>query len=174
MWPILRVLSIETSQEFSWLQNGHWNWVSNVPTTFFFGGGFFRERRRPIMEVLLDSSCFLFIISLNFSNKKIPLEMSKFLYTVKMCWKYIDLFFIDSSNSIESLCTILIHILPASVARRNSRGDSAGRKNALRASALKNWSTALRCPSAARARWLILTSFFLFSYTILTSIERGC
>ena len=36
-----------------------------------------------------------------------------------------------------------ILILRASVARQNSRGDSAERKNAFRASALENWSNAL-------------------------------
>ena len=46
--------------------------------------------------------------------------------------------------------------LPVSVTRRNSRGDSAARKM-----------------RSARARWLILTIFFLFSSTILTSTERG-
>ena len=60
--------------------------------------------------------------------------------------------------------------LPVSVARRNSRGDSAARKNAVRASAVENWSTALRGPSAWGARSLFLHNFF---YTILTSTGRG-
>ena len=68
---------------------------------------------------------------------------------------------------------IEMFLLPVSVARRNSRRDSAARKIAFRARAVENRSTALRCPSAARAQWLILTSFFLFFYTIITSTERG-
>ena len=48
-----------------------------------------------------------------------------------------------------------------------------GEKNAYHASAVENWSTALRVPSAAGAWWLILLTFFLSFYTILTSIERG-
>ena len=59
------------------------------------------------------------------------------------------------------------------VARRNSRGYRAARKNAVRGSAVENGSTALCSPSAARARWLFLLSSFFFSYTILTSTERG-
>ena len=62
--------------------------------------------------------------------------------------------------------------LPASVARRNSRGDSAARKNAVRASGVENWSTALRGPSAEGVRWLFLYKFFFFFYTI-TSTWRG-
>ena len=53
---------------------------------------------------------------------------------------------------------------------------SAARNNAVRASTVENWSTALRGPSAARARWLILLTFSSFPiqyYTILTSTERG-
>ena len=64
-------------------------------------------------------------------------------------------------------------ILPASVVRRNSCGESAAKKNVLPASAVENWSTALRSPSMVRAGWLILTTFSLFSYTILTSTECG-
>ena len=53
--------------------------------------------------------------------------------------------------------------LPASVARWNAHGDSVARKNAFRATAVENWSPALRGPSAAEARWLIfLISFFFF------------
>ena len=53
--------------------------------------------------------------------------------------------------------------LPASVARRNSCGDSVARKIAIRVSAVENWSTAAQ---------LFLFTFFFFSYTILTSTER--
>ena len=63
--------------------------------------------------------------------------------------------------------------LPAPVARRNSRGDSAARKNAVRGSAVENWSTALRGPSTEGVRWLFLYKLFLFFYIILTSTERG-
>ena len=61
----------------------------------------------------------------------------------------------------------------SSVARRNSRGASAARKNAIRASVVENWSTALCGPSAAGARWLFSPTFFFFFYTILTSTQRG-
>ena len=52
--------------------------------------------------------------------------------------------------------------LPASVARRNSRGDSAVIKNAIRARAVENWSTALRGPSKV----VVFTHFFPFLYNI--------
>ena len=66
-----------------------------------------------------------------------------------------------TTHSFIHVCCILS--LPASVARQNSRGDSA----------VENWSTALRGPSAVRARWLFLRTFFFFFYTIITSTERG-
>ena len=51
---------------------------------------------------------------------------------------------------------------------------SAARKNAVRASALKNKSSALRGPSAMGARWLfLLTFYFFFFYPILTPTERS-
>ena len=59
------------------------------------------------------------------------------------------------------------------MARRNSRGDSTARKTLVRASAVENWNTALRGPSAVRERWLILLTFFFFFFTILMSTERG-
>ena len=48
--------------------------------------------------------------------------------------------------------------MPASVAQQNSRGNSAVRKNAIRASKVKNWSTPLRSPSVVVA----FAHFFLF------------
>ena len=45
----------------------------------------------------------------------------------------------------------------ASVARRNSRGDSAVRKNRICASAVENWSTALRGSSVV----VVFAHFFL-------------
>ena len=42
--------------------------------------------------------------------------------------------------------------LPALVAWRNSRGDSATRKNGVRASAVENWSSALIGPRTVGAR----------------------
>ena len=53
--------------------------------------------------------------------------------------------------------------LPASVARQNSHGDSAARKNAVCASAVENGSNALRGDASA----------LILSYTILTYTERG-
>ena len=55
-----------------------------------------------------------------------------------------------------------IQSTPASVARRNSRGDSAARKNEVRASAVENCSTALRDNSTVAARWIISITFFFF------------
>lgn len=43
-----RPAHIFTSQDFSWLQNGHVNCVSSVPVTFFLGGGFRLDLRRPM------------------------------------------------------------------------------------------------------------------------------
>ena len=51
--------------------------------------------------------------------------------------------------------------------------DSLTILNAVYASAVENWSTTLRGPSAAKARWLFLLTFFFFFYTMLTSTERG-
>ena len=48
-----------------------------------------------------------------------------------------------------------------------------GEKNAIRASAVENLSTAQRGSSAAGARWLFSPTFFFFFYTILTCTERG-
>ena len=53
------------------------------------------------------------------------------------------------------------------------RGDSAAIKNAILASAVENWSTALRGPSAEGARWLFFFKIFFFFYTILTFTGRG-
>ena len=50
--------------------------------------------------------------------------------------------------------------------RGETRAETAqGEKNAVRASAVENWSG----PSAAVARFLFLLTFFFFSYTLLTS-----
>ena len=54
------------------------------------------------------------------------------------------------------------------MARQNSRGDSAARKIVVRASAVENWSTALRDPSSVRARWVFLRLFYTKKST-----ERG-
>ena len=49
-----------------------------------------------------------------------------------------------------------------------TRAETARReKNAVRASAVENWSTALRGPSPVRARWLIMPTFFFFSIQYL-------
>ena len=57
-------------------------------------------------------------------------------------------------QTVVSMITHLVG-LPSSVARRNSCGDSTVRKYAVCASAVENWTTALR------------------GGTILTSTERG-
>ena len=51
-----------------------------------------------------------------------------------------------------------------------SRGDSAVRKIAVRASAVENWISALRGPSAAGARWFFFAHFFLLF--ILSAVEN--
>ena len=79
-----------------------------------------------------------------------------------MCWKLGSFQFKVGSKRFYSLPQW-----------QNSRGDSAARKIVVRASAVENWSTALRGLSAAGARWLILLTFLFFFYTILTSSERG-
>lgn len=47
------VAYILTSQDFSWLQNGHVNCVSRFPVIFFLGGGFRFDFLRPIDTKLL-------------------------------------------------------------------------------------------------------------------------
>ena len=66
-----------------------------------------------------------------------------------------------------------ISLLPVSVMRRNARGDSTVRKNDFRASAVENWTSALRGPSAMGAWWLFLLTFFFFFYIILIPTECG-
>lgn len=46
--PITPPTHILTSQDFSWLQKGQVNCVSNVPVIFFLGGGLRFDFRRPI------------------------------------------------------------------------------------------------------------------------------
>ena len=49
--------------------------------------------------------------------------------------------------------------------RRNSCGDSAGRKNAVRASAVENWSTALRQSQRDGSAVVVFAHFFLLFFS---------
>ena len=70
--------------------------------------------------------------------------------------------------------TLAFRKLPASGAPSETRAETAWReKMRSGASAVENWSTALRGPSAVGAWWLIFLTFFFLFYTILTSAERG-
>ena len=60
-----------------------------------------------------------------------------------------------------------IHGRIASIPSQIDCFSGAVRKNAVHASALENWSMALRGTSAAGARWLFLLTFFFFFYTII-------
>ena len=59
------------------------------------------------------------------------------------------------------------------MAWQNSSGDSAERKNEVRVSAVEDWCTALRGPSAGGAQCLFLLIFFFFFHTKFTSTERS-
>lgn len=54
--PVFLLLSILTSHDFSWLQNGQVNWESRSPVIFFLGGGFLFDLRRPITVKLTHVS----------------------------------------------------------------------------------------------------------------------
>lgn len=51
-----QITHILTSQDFSWLQKGHVNWVSRSPVIFFLGGAFLLDLRRPIVHRLWRSN----------------------------------------------------------------------------------------------------------------------
>ena len=78
--------------------------------------------------------------------------------------------YVEESKSCEEVWSTALRqmyglaLLSASLARRNSRGDSVERKNAARASTVENWSTPLRGPKEVGARWLFLLTFFFFFY----------
>ena len=51
--PVFLVLSIFTSHDRSWLQNGQLNWVSNAVKVFLLGGGPRFDFLRPISTSFL-------------------------------------------------------------------------------------------------------------------------
>ncbi len=53
--PVFLVLSIFTSQDLSWLQNGQLNCVSNASKFFLLGGGPRFDFRRPIFQLKLKN-----------------------------------------------------------------------------------------------------------------------
>ena len=109
---------------------------------------------------------YVFVMDKLISYKWCPLE--RFLITGFTTHLYLFRSSSTYGNFTIPTSPPLFHILhgsvmPASVARRNSRGDSAARKKAVRASAVEIWSTALRSAAVA-ARWIISITFFFFSH----------